>query len=217
MLLVPDQKSPAWFAAHYGRLSGSTAAAALGFGSQSARWAWRMVLGIEPDRDNLFKRWGVENEQHARAAYEALTGQLVLETGFWVHDEFPWLGASPDGLIGDDGLLEVKCPVTALPTRLPVEHRIQCLIQLAVTGRKWCDYFAWSHEGHFLVRVFPQGLSGLVHKLEQWRRLYVLTETEPPRKRPRRRKRGPAQDRGSPGLAPEPKAPSVAAALESPV
>lgn len=94
-------------------------------------------------------QWGTETEPMARAAYEAKVGSLVIETGFVPHGSIPMAGASPDGLIGDDGLVEVKCPITAthidtlLGQSVPGRYINQMQWQMACTGRKWCDFVSY--------------------------------------------------------------------------
>lgn len=181
-LLVPSQRTPEWHAAHFQRVTASVAAACLGVGPDSRQKAWRSILGQRTQaesRPNRFQQWGVDQEPRARLAYEIRTGLLVEETGFWVHPSLDWLGASPDGLVGE-GLLELKCP-DKLPVRVPTYHRIQMLIQLAVCERPWCDYFCWTPDGVFCQRVYPAGTAGLIVKLARFRNNYVLTNTQPPR------------------------------------
>ena len=89
---------------------------------------------------------GVEQEPFARAAYEAAQGVMVEEVGFVPHPSIEWAGASPDGLVGDDGCIEIKCPNTAtmietlLSQKVPGKYFTQMQFQLACTKRKWCDY-----------------------------------------------------------------------------
>lgn len=91
-------------------------------------------------------QWGIDHEADARAAYEAATGVCVDLVGFIPHPKIKWFGASPDGLIDDDGLIEIKCPNTVTHLKrvaegvVPAEYRPQMLVQLLCTGRKWCDF-----------------------------------------------------------------------------
>lgn len=113
-------------------------------------------------------QWGIETEPAARARYEEVTGTLASLCGFALHGDIPFFGASPDGLIDDDGLLEVKCPTTTTYTEwltggvVPEQHKPQMLAQLAVTGRKWVDFFAFDprikaeQHQHFLRRFEPK-------------------------------------------------------------
>lgn len=90
--------------------------------------------------------WGTEQEENALSAYELATGYTVLLSGFVKHESIRYLGASPDGLVSNDGLIEIKCPDTTthlsriLADEVPDEIKPQMLLQLIVTERKWCDF-----------------------------------------------------------------------------
>jgi hypothetical protein len=126
-------------------------------------------------------RRGQELEPVARNLYEIQTGNLVITTGAWGLDELPFILASPDGLIGDDGLWEGKCPRTC-PIVMPLRHQIQCRVQMGITGRKWVDYYAYAEDGVHLERVthderkWQQILQGL---REFWS--LIEADIEPPR------------------------------------
>ena len=188
-LLQAAQRSPEWFAARKGKLTASLAAACLGFDKYcSKQKAYRSIIGTHTETENKHMRWGSEFEAAARQAYECETGNLVEETGFWIHPDHPWLGASPDGLIGSDGAIEIKCP-SKHPEKVPINHRIQMIVQMACTGRRWCDYatFACTDQslGMTLVvrRIVCPPTSGLILMLKAFYVNYVMTMTEPPRKR----------------------------------
>jgi putative phage-type endonuclease len=92
-------------------------------------------------------RWGTETEPLAREAYEAEEGVLVEECGLiTLGDDARRIGASPDGLVGDDGLLEIKCPESAQALQNALDglyhenYHWQVQGQLLITGRKWCDF-----------------------------------------------------------------------------
>lgn len=101
-------------------------------------------------------RWGIENEPVARDLYSSTMGTEVVETGSMRHPDLPMLSASPDGLVGDDGLVEIKCVgaasymrfinVTDGATLKTIEPKyywqIQC--QLSVTDRQWCDFVVYN-------------------------------------------------------------------------
>ena len=95
---------------------------------------------------NAAMEHGVTQEPFARAAYEAAQGVMVEEVGFVRHPTIEWAGASPDGLVGDDGLVEIKCPNTStmietlLSQKVPSKYITQMQFQMACTGRKWTDY-----------------------------------------------------------------------------
>lgn len=187
-LLCAEQRSEGWFSVRKGRITASVAAGCLGVHPHMSRQeAWRRCLGIEKDSGNRATRWGEQFEPMAKLAYETETGNWLEPTGFWVSRVYDWLGASPDAFVDADGLFECKCP-GKLPGAVPVYHRIQMIVQMIVTERAWCDYFCWTPDGIFLRRVHLAGAAGLVRKLEDFYRTYVLTGLEPPRKKAKRRK-----------------------------
>ena len=116
-------------------------------------------------------RWGVDNEGKARAIYEFLylnDGDFhVEETGFHTDDwEDVPVGASPDGFVGPDGMVEIKCPYSLRDEVQPHFESIhnlpgymaQVQMQLHVTGREWCDFFQWAPKGHKHERVYKDPL-----------------------------------------------------------
>lgn len=188
--VISHQRSDEWLAARRGKITASLAAACLGADPYRSRIAaWREIMGLGTTVTNRAMQWGIDWEPHARLDYEAETGNLVELCGFFVHPDLPWLGASPDGEIDADGLLEIKCPGKC-PTRVPVHHRIQCQVQLAVTGRRWVDYFAWSYTGErFLSRVHRSGIPNLICLLHRFYQEFVVTGIQPSRIRRRKVKR----------------------------
>ena len=92
---------------------------------------------------------GIELEPLARSYYEGTQGVVVIETGFVPCPGIEMAGASPDGLVGDDGLVEIKCPNTAqhvdfLRTgQIDNGYQLQMLFQMICTGRKWCDFVSF--------------------------------------------------------------------------
>ena len=98
---------------------------------------------------NRAMQWGIDNEQNAIASYENATGQFVVGSGLINHPTIPMSGASPDGLVGDDGLIEIKCPETTTHTntlltgQVPSEYLPQMMWQMACTGRAWCDFVSF--------------------------------------------------------------------------
>lgn len=155
-----QQGSDGWFAARCGKVTASRIAGLLERnkdGSEKAdAKAYRAELVAErlsglptPSFSNAAMRWGTENEPAARLAYEALTGNAVIETGFVPHPTIAMTGASPDGLVDDAGLIELKCPNTmthigyltnGLP---PAQYCPQMLWQMECTGRQWCDFVSY--------------------------------------------------------------------------
>lgn len=94
-------------------------------------------------------QWGIEQQAAATQRYSVETGEIVGGEFFFLHAHIDWFGATPDGLIGDEGLLEIKCPATSTHIRYmsggtpPPEYVPQMLAQLAVTGRKWVDFVSF--------------------------------------------------------------------------
>lgn len=100
---------------------------------------------------NAAMKHGIDTEPQARDAYCFLTDADVVEVGFIDHPAIPMAGASPDGLVGDEGLVEIKCPSSAthietlLSESVPEKYELQMLWQMACTGRKWCDYVSFDN------------------------------------------------------------------------
>lgn len=103
---------------------------------------------------------GTELEPFARAAYEIRKGVMVDQTGFVMHPTVKRAGASPDGLVGEDGLLEIKCPKTAthidylLNGTVPSDYQPQMLWQMACTGRQWCDFLSYDPRLPEALQIF---------------------------------------------------------------
>ena len=98
---------------------------------------------------NSAMEWGIEQEQYACIQYEAREETFVTRTGFWLHPTIKYLGVSPDRLVGDGGLVEVKCPNTTthlgylFDKKVPSNYYNQIQCQLWVTGRVWCDFVSY--------------------------------------------------------------------------
>ncbi len=180
---IVAQLTEEWFQQRIGMITSSVAAGCLGWHPyQSRQKAWRMIQGTEPPQANPHIWRGNNFEASARQDYEVLTGNLVTLTGLWQHPICDWLGASPDGLIGSDGVAEIKCPMEA-PERPRLHHRVQCLIHLACTERLWCDLYYWAPNGPRVFRIYRAGIPGLIVRLQQFHEEYVVTGIVPPRKR----------------------------------
>ena len=155
------QGSEAWQMVRCGKVTASRlddvlAKTKSGYSSSRANYMTQLVLervtGTKAESyTNAAMLHGVTQEPFARAAYEAHTGQMVEEVRFLPHPEIADAGASPDGLVGDDGMVEIKCPAssTALEVWLahsqggnPVDAKYyaQMQWQMRCAGRSWCDY-----------------------------------------------------------------------------
>lgn len=153
------QGTPEWFAARLGKVTGSRVADLMaktksGYSASRANYMAELICerltGQQGERfTNAAMAWGTETEPQARAAYEFLTDREVVETGLVLHPSVPDFGASPDGLVGIDGLLEIKCPNTAthietlLSEAVPGKYMTQMQAQMACTGRAWCDFVSF--------------------------------------------------------------------------
>jgi putative phage-type endonuclease len=114
---------------------------------------------------NAAMQWGTETEPLARAAYEAHKDLLVDEVGFIPHPRILMAGASPDGLVGDNGLLEIKCPNTAthidtlLSQTVPGKYNTQMQFQMACTDREWCDFVSFDNRLPSELQLFVKRVS----------------------------------------------------------
>lgn len=155
-----EQRSPEWFAARLGRLTGSRASdmlATIKTGEAACRRDLRVQLVVErltglPQEDayvSAVMQRGIDKEPDAFAAYEAHSGNVVRRTGFLAHVEH-LVGCSLDGDVDDfTGIIELKCPKSATHLAylksgaLPSTHRAQVLHNLWVTGAQWCDFVSF--------------------------------------------------------------------------
>ena len=156
---MPDQRTPEWFAQRLGKVTASRigdvmAKTKTGFSASRANYHAHLVAerltGIASEGfSSAAMQWGTETEPQARAMYSFETGQEVEETGFHVHPALAMSGASPDGLVGASGLLEVKCPNTATHIAtlrggsIDRKYILQMHWQMACTGREWCDFVSF--------------------------------------------------------------------------
>lgn len=156
-----EQRSEEWFAVRLGKVTASRIGdilATIRNGNWSAsrrNYAAELVterLNGKPAHEAFTSehmRYAIEHEPLAREAYERKTGNKVTEIAFVDHPTIPLSGASPDGLVGNDGLIEIKCLNTAnqiqtlLDEEVDEKYRLQMLWQVACTGRKWCDFVAY--------------------------------------------------------------------------
>lgn len=165
------QGSPEWFAQRLGRVTASRLADVVAKGKGGAEAATRATYRAELVAErltgkaaegftNAAMKWGTECEPLARAAYEAEYGLLVTETGMVTHPNIPMSGASPDGLVSIDGLIEIKCPETKghietiLSDKAPTKYIPQMQWQMACTCRAWCDFVSFDPRMPFDMQMF---------------------------------------------------------------
>jgi putative phage-type endonuclease len=150
-----EQRTEEWFAARLGCATGSRAADILAGKDTQARRGYitqlvtERLTGRQQDAYiNADMQRGIDIEPVARAAYQA-SRELVDEVGFVKHSKIKWFGASPDGLVGSDGLIELKCPRSTTHLEYlqsgkpPAKYVPQMLAQLSCTGRKWVDFVSF--------------------------------------------------------------------------
>lgn len=153
------QGTPEWFAARLGKVSASRVADVVaktktGWGASRANYAAELVAerltGVTAEKySNAAMAWGSEQEPAARAMYEFMRDFTVAQVGLVLHPTIEMACASPDGLVGDGGLVEIKCPNTAthietlLGSEIDGKYVKQIQWQLACTGRAWCDFVSF--------------------------------------------------------------------------
>ena len=156
-----DQGTEEWFTIRIGKVTASRVADVIaktktGYSASRDNYMAQLVCerltGQKGESfTNAAIQHGIDTEAYARAAYEALKDVLVDEVGFVPHPTIEMAGASPDGMVGDDGLIEIKCPNTAthidtlLSETVPSKYFTQMQFQLACTGRKYCDFVSFDN------------------------------------------------------------------------
>lgn len=154
-----EQRSPEWYAARCGSLGASQLNEALattksGWGASRENLKNRIIAErltgvVEPSYVSKPMQRGIEMEEGARKAYEAATGVFVDEMGIAFHPVLKHTHASPDGLVGDDGLIEIKVPNTTThietlrTKKAPAKYINQMMWQMRCTGRQWCDFVSY--------------------------------------------------------------------------
>lgn len=153
---MTEQRSPEWFSERAGRVTASCiykvmARTKTGPGADRANYLAQLVTerltGLPTEGfTNGAMLWGIETEAQARASYAMEVGEVPVEIGFVSHPSIPMSGASPDGLVGLDGLVEIKCPQTATHIATlrgaPIDRKYvdQMQWQMACAARDWCDF-----------------------------------------------------------------------------
>lgn len=154
-----EQRTDAWFAARVGKVTASRIAdlmARTKSGWSASRDNYRAQLVVERltgqqegGFTNAAMQWGVDQEAAARECYQFERDVPVAEVGFFNHPSIEMAGASPDGLVGVDGLVEIKCPNTATHIATlrgaPIADKYvkQTQFQMACTGALWCDFVSY--------------------------------------------------------------------------
>lgn len=158
-MLQVEQNSEEWRQARCGSLGASGLNEALattksGWGASrenlKARIIAERLTGVPQDGfTNAAMQWGHDQEDAAATAYQFITGRKTDLAGLFYHPTIKGTHASPDRLVGDDGLVEIKCPNTAThidtltSQKVPPKYLTQMQWQMACTGRKWCDFVSF--------------------------------------------------------------------------
>ncbi len=152
------QRTPAWFNARRGKLTASNFGTAAGVNPYQSRNKYLLAeAGIDPKfTGNDATRWGTVNEANAIKDYQVRTGNIVRAYGFKLHDDYAWLGGSPDGLVGKMGMIEVKCPfIRQTPhDKIPPHYYCQINGLLEIFDRQWCDFISWTPTQFKVYRVY---------------------------------------------------------------
>ena len=165
-----EQRSPEWFAERLGKVTASRIADVVartksGWGASRKNYLAELVserlTGTRAEGfTNAAMVWGTDTEPEARVAYEFYSNAIVVETGFVPHPSIADSGASPDGLVSDAGLVEIKCPNTSahietlLGGAVPEKYLLQMQWQMACTGRRWCDFASFDPRLPETMRLF---------------------------------------------------------------
>jgi putative phage-type endonuclease len=172
------QGSASWFQKRVGALTGSRIYEACAKSKKGEYYASRENLLYEKLIERLTgqaaqhfvsdaMQWGSMYEGEARAVYETQKGTLVTECAYFPHPSIAHSGASPDGLVGEDGVIEIKCPTTGvhletiLSGAIPEKHTYQMAWEIESSGRKWCDFVSYDPRlpgnlSFFCMRYTPE-------------------------------------------------------------
>lgn len=147
------QGTDEWFAARLGKVTASRIADVMmkpttaGYQNYRSQLICERLTGRPTETfQSAAMQHGTDTEPQARAVYTMATGNMVQQVGFIDHPTIPMCGASPDGLIGEDGLVEIKCPQPTEHIRMLTggepkrNYVLQMQWQMACTGRLWCDF-----------------------------------------------------------------------------
>lgn len=154
-----EQRTDEWYEARLGcvtasRLSDVMAKTKSGYGASRENYKSQLIVErmtgeSQSGFTNAAMEWGIEHEEQARILYEFTFDAAVTEVGFIKHAMIKNFGASPDGFVGDDGLIEIKCPNTKthldyiLTGKIPPKYILQMHAQMMCTGRFWCDFVSF--------------------------------------------------------------------------
>ena len=169
---MTEQRTEEWFKQRLGKVTASKISDVIAktkSGPSASRENYSTQLTLErltgqqaEFYTNAAMEWGTATEPQARQAYEVYREVFVDEVGFIDHPIIAMSGASPDGFVGEDGLVEIKCPEsktqmeTLLNQKVPTKYMPQMQWQMACTGRKWCDFVSYDPRMPENLQIFVQ-------------------------------------------------------------
>lgn len=182
-----EQGTPEWHQERAGKVTASRFADVMSFlkngQSSQARLkytyeiAFEILSGVPKQSVSAAAlKWGKEIEVYARQAYELQTGNIITLSGFVTHREIAYVGSSPDGLVDEDGGIEIKCPhdetvhIQTLLEGMPEDHTAQIQGNMFVTGRKWWDFISFDPRQAEPYRFYVQRIERdqkFIDKLEE--------------------------------------------------
>ena len=171
-----DQGTLEWLEARRGKVTASRVIDAIGKNAKGTYLAGRekylhdlaverLCIDLEESPQSRDMQRGAYLEDYARSEYEAQNDVQVVRVGLIDHPSIAWFGASPDGLLGEDGLIEIKCPKTqthlnTIATNQPSErYMMQMYAQMACTGRSWCDFVSYDPRLPAHLRLFTKRIA----------------------------------------------------------
>jgi putative phage-type endonuclease len=176
-----------WHQARLGKLTASRIADMMaktktGYGASRKNYTAELVIqrltGTVPETyTNAAMQWGTDHEPQARDLYAMINDVEVREVGLALHPRLSEAAASPDGLVSEDGLVEIKCPNSAthietlLTEKVPQKYQLQMQFQMACTERQWCDYISYDPR-------MPTGMVMWTKRVERDDRLISDIENE---------------------------------------
>lgn len=159
--MEPQQGTPEWHLQRAGRLTASMFGAAAGINPyQSRNEALQSKLGRRSEMTGNGAEacaWGTKHEPVARMAYEARSGNICgLQRGCVPHPTYPQLAGSPDGLVGNEGVIEIKCPFYSKEphVRIPMHYYCQINGLMEIFNREWCDFISWTPSSMRIFRCY---------------------------------------------------------------
>ena len=193
-----EQGTPEWHQLRLGKVTASRVADILArtkTGPSASRQNYLIELALQrttgiiaESYSNSAMEWGTQTEPQARVAYEVKSGNFVDQVAFVDHPSIPWFGCSPDGLVSDRGLVEIKCPNSATHWEYfkykepPKKYFIQMQAQLAVTGRDWCDFISFDprmpERSQLLIVQVPRDAEFILFMESEVKQFLSEVETE---------------------------------------